>query len=103
WPRWKDCGMTEQASGEYPPVPLLQADGVSRHFADGNVTALRDVSLQINEGEYVALVGKSGSGKSTLLNLLGALDRPTSGTIRFRGRELSQLGDLAQFRSSQLG
>ncbi len=95
--------MTDSSSGEHPPVPLLQADGVSRYFADGNVTAVREVSLQINEGEYVALVGKSGSGKSTLLNLLGALDHPTSGTIRFRGRDLSQSGDLAKFRSSQLG
>jgi ABC-type lipoprotein export system ATPase subunit len=95
--------MTDPAITEHSPVPLLQADGVSRHFADGNVTAVRDVSLQITQGEYVALVGKSGSGKSTLLNLLGALDRPTRGTIRFRGCDLSQRGDLAQFRSSQLG
>src|SRR5690606_34792142 len=74
-----------------------------RHFADGNVTAVRDVSLRIAPGEYVALVGKSGSGKSTLLNLLGALDRPSGGTIRFRGRDLTEFGDLARFRSSQLG
>ncbi len=84
-------------------APLLQVEGVSRFFADGNVTALREVSLRIEVGEYVALVGKSGSGKSTLLNLLGGLDRPTAGSIRFRGRDLSKSGDLAKFRSSQLG
>lgn len=95
--------MTESSSAPHSAVPLLQAEGVSRHFTDGNVTAVRDVSLQIDEGEYVALVGKSGSGKSTLLNLLGALDQPTSGTIRFRGQDLAQFGDLARFRSSQLG
>lgn len=83
--------------------PLLEATGVSRFFADGNVTALHEVSLQVQRGEYVALVGKSGSGKSTLLNLLGALDHPTAGTVRFRGQDLARQGDLARFRSSQLG
>jgi len=83
--------------------PLIEAIQVSRFFADGNVTALQDVSLQIKKGEYAALVGKSGSGKSTLLNLLGGLDHPTSGRIRFNGRDLSDFGDPAHFRSTQLG
>lgn len=83
--------------------PLIEAIHVSRFFADGNVTALQDVSLQINKGEYAALVGKSGSGKSTLLNLLGGLDHPTSGQIRFNGRDLTDFGDPACFRSTQLG
>ncbi len=84
-------------------APLIEAIGVSRFFADGNVTALQDVSLQIHKGEYAALVGKSGSGKSTLLNLLGGLDHPTSGQIRFNGRDLTAFGDPAHFRSTQLG
>ncbi len=84
-------------------APLIEAIGVSRFFADGNVTALQDVSLQIHKGEYAALVGKSGSGKSTLLNLLGGLDHPTSGQIRFNGRDLTEYGDPAHFRSTQLG
>lgn len=83
--------------------PLVEAIHVSRFFADGNVTALHDVSLQIHSGEYAALVGKSGSGKSTLLNLLGGLDHPTSGQIRFNGRDLTEFGDPAHFRSTQLG
>src|SRR5688572_22499791 len=60
------------------------------------VHALRGVSLEIMGGEKVALLGKSGSGKSTLLNLLGGLDRPTSGSIEVAGR------DLARFTSNQL-
>lgn len=86
-----------------PAPALIEALNVSRYFVDGNVTALTDVSLRIARGEYVALVGKSGSGKSTLLNLLGGLDHPTSGEIRFEGRDLRTFGDPAKFRSSQLG
>lgn len=86
-----------------PMVPLVEAIRVSRHFVDGQVTAVKDVSLAMAEGEYVALVGKSGCGKSTLLNLLGGLDEPTTGSIRFRGRDLGDFGDPARFRSSQLG
>ncbi|TVQ02961.1 MAG: ABC transporter ATP-binding protein [Planctomycetaceae bacterium] len=93
--------MTEPTAS--PAVPLLEAVAVTRYFEDGQVTALKDVSLQIDSGDYVALVGKSGSGKSTLLNLLGGLDHPTSGAIRYRGKDLSEFGDPAQFRSSELG
>jgi len=96
--------MTEgYRPSESAAAVLIEAIQVSRFFPDGDVTALRDVSLVINEGEYVALVGKSGSGKSTLLNLLGGLDYPTSGAIRFRQRDLADYGDPAYFRSSQLG
>ena len=93
--------MTEPIAN--PAVPLLEAVEVTRYFEDGQVTALQDVSLQIDAGDYVALVGKSGSGKSTLLNLLGGLDNPTSGTIRYRGKDVSEFGDPARFRSSELG
>lgn len=84
-------------------VPLIEAKHVSRAFSDGNVLAVDDVSLAIGEGEFVSLVGKSGSGKSTLLNLLGGLDQPTSGAILCRGTPLDEWGDLANFRSRELG
>jgi ABC-type lipoprotein export system ATPase subunit len=82
---------------------ILQVDRVSRTYADGSVTALNDVSLEIRRGEYVAIMGPSGSGKSTLLNLLGTLDRPTTGELYFEGHPLSQLRDLDAFRSRKIG
>jgi putative ABC transport system ATP-binding protein len=82
---------------------LLDARHVSRIFADGQVSALVDVSLSVRRGEYVAIVGPSGSGKSTLLNLLGALDQPTQGEILFGGRPLSATRDLDALRARQIG
>lgn len=69
------------------------------------VHALRSVSLSVNEGEFVAIVGTSGSGKSTLLNLIGGLDRPTDGSVTIRGKELYQLKDeeLTIFRRRNIG
>ncbi|RRR96884.1 ABC transporter ATP-binding protein [Glycomyces terrestris] len=69
------------------------------------VTALDGVSLEIGEGELVAVVGPSGSGKSTLLNLAGTLDRPTSGTVRVAGEDVSALSDrrLSRLRAAELG
>jgi putative ABC transport system ATP-binding protein len=82
---------------------VLRVDHVSRTYPDGAVTALEDVSLEIRRGEYVAIMGPSGSGKSTLLNLLGTLDRPTSGEIYFEDQPLSRLRDLDGFRSKKIG
>jgi putative ABC transport system ATP-binding protein len=83
--------------------PLIRAERLSKAYTDGKVTALEDVNLAIMQGEYLAIVGKSGSGKSTLLNMLGALDRPTSGEIYFQDQPLSQCKDLDRFRSRHLG
>jgi putative ABC transport system ATP-binding protein len=84
-------------------APLLEIDNVRREFDEGQVLALRGVNLTIQEGEYVAIMGSSGSGKSTLLSLLGALDTPNSGEIRYRGQPLSNYPDLGQFRAKHLG
>ncbi|ECT0650476.1 ATP-binding cassette domain-containing protein, partial [Salmonella enterica subsp. enterica serovar Weltevreden] len=67
---------------------LLELRNVSRSYPSGEeqVAVLKDISLQIHAGEMVAIVGVSGSGKSTLMNILGCLDKPTSGTYRVAGR-----------------
>ena len=77
--------------------PLLRIEAVSRQFDEGSVQALRDVSLTIGRGEYLAIMGPSGSGKSTLLNLIGALDRPDRGEIFFAGQSLRRMTDPARF------
>ncbi len=84
-------------------VPLLQADHLCKTYADGDVHALSDVSLGIDRGEYVAIMGPSGSGKSTLLNLLGALDSPTSGEVCFDGQPFSRFASLDRFRALHVG
>jgi putative ABC transport system ATP-binding protein len=83
--------------------PLLEVVDVHRDFDDGHVLALRGVSLSVQEGEFVAIIGTSGSGKSTLLSLLGTLDEADKGVIRFRGQDITQLKDPAQFRARNIG
>jgi len=88
-----------KAAGE----AMLRVVNVRRTYDGGAVLALADVSLSIHQGDYVAIMGPSGSGKSTLLNLLGALDRPTSGDILFDGQSLVGRVDLDRFRANTLG
>ncbi|TWT84024.1 Lipoprotein-releasing system ATP-binding protein LolD [Planctomycetes bacterium CA13] len=82
---------------------LVELVGVSRHYADGDVLALDQVDLSIGRGEFIAIVGPSGCGKSTLLNMIGALDRPTSGTVRFDGQIVDAAMNLDALRSKQIG
>ncbi len=82
---------------------LIRTENLSKVYPDGHVNALVSMNLTIHQGEYLAIMGPSGTGKSTLLNLLGALDRPTSGEIFFEGESLSKLKDLDGFRSRKIG
>jgi putative ABC transport system ATP-binding protein len=88
-------------------VPAFEAVGVTRTYRmDGvSVHALRGVDLRIDPGELVAIIGPSGSGKSTLMNVLGCLDRPTEGTVRVDGHDVSTLSDteLARLRNRTIG
>ena len=84
-------------------VPLLKAKALTREFDEGQVKALRGVDFSINEGEFVAIAGPSGCGKSTLLQLLGALDRPTSGELLYRGESVPDNPDPAAYRASEIG
>lgn len=84
------------------PSPLLRAEGLTKTYPDGEVQALRGVSLNVEQNEAVAIMGPSGCGKSTLLNLLGGLDRPTRGEIYFRGTPLSRI-DRDQYRAREIG
>ena len=88
------------------PAPLISAHRVSKVYDGGAKTpAISDLSVDFFPGEFAALAGPSGSGKSTLLNLIGTLDQPTHGEIRFEGRVVSGLSpeDLAEFRMFNLG
>ena len=88
-------------------TPVLDARELTRVYRMGEVDvhALRGVDFTLHEGEFLALVGASGSGKSTLLNILGGLDRPTSGTVRFRDGDLSDASDraLTEYRRRHVG
>jgi len=86
---------------------MIRLEQVSKRYDTGRraVEALRDVCVEIERGEYVALVGPSGSGKSTLLHLIGCLDRPTSGRYHLDGINVGALGinDLAEIRNRKIG
>lgn len=86
---------------------MIRLTGIERTFVVGDemVRALRGVSLQIEHGEYLSIMGPSGSGKSTLLNVIGLLDRPNAGTYELDGRDVTALRDdqLARARSEKMG
>ena len=88
-------------------MPLIRLHKISRRYQMGAETihALREVSLGIQRGEYVAIMGPSGSGKSTLMNLIGCLDTPTGGEYELNGVQVSQMDDnqLAEIRNKEIG
>lgn len=88
-------------------MPLIRIRDLTRHYVMGSETvhALRGVSLDIEKGEYLAIMGPSGSGKSTLMNLLGCLDTPNSGTYELNGTNVADMDDnaLAEVRNREIG
>lgn len=90
-----------------PAPPVIAIDNLSKVYQTGDVEvhALRGVSVEIQRGEMVAIMGQSGSGKSTLMNIVGTLDRPTSGSYRLDGVAVEQLDDveLARLRNEKIG
>ncbi|MCA9133008.1 MAG: ABC transporter ATP-binding protein [Planctomycetales bacterium] len=92
--------MTEATQASQP---LLSLRAVRKTYRDGQVEALRGVSLDIAAGEFVSIMGPSGCGKSTLLHLLGGLDRPTTGEILYRGQPLDSVADIDRLRAREIG
>lgn len=84
-------------------MSFILVGGLTKHY--GTTTALRGIALEVQEGEWVCIMGPSGSGKSTLLNLIGGLDRPTSGRVLIDGVELNALSEdlLSKFRRETMG
>lgn len=90
-------------------MSLLQVNGVKKiyktRFGGNSVEALKNVNFNVEDGEYIAIMGESGSGKTTLLNILAALDKPTSGSVFLEGKELTKIREsaMADFRRDNLG
>src|SRR5712672_4745794 len=88
-------------------MTLIRFEKISRRYQMGAETihALREVSLEIKRGEYVAIMGPSGSGKSTMMNIIGCLDTPTSGQYELNGIQVSEMDDnqLAEIRNKEIG
>lgn len=86
---------------------MIEVKGLTRSFQSGDstVTAINNVNFSVPDGKFVSVIGKSGSGKSTLLSLLGALDKPSKGSIGIAGRDISKLNEraLVSYRRQQIG
>lgn len=96
--------MTNEPLNDNASVtPIVTLSNVSKHYRDGDVLALDSVSLDIFPGDFLSIMGKSGSGKSTMLNMLGALDRPSSGDVLFNGEVVGTKTNLDPIRSCVIG
>lgn len=84
-------------------APVFEAIGLRKDYDEGQVQALRGVDFRITEGEFVAITGPSGCGKTTLLQMLGGLDHPSAGTLRYRGNSIADLQDPAAYRALEIG
>ena len=86
------------------PLPyIFEAKGIVKKFDDGQVQALRGVNFRVSQGDFLAVTGPSGCGKTTLLQMLGALDRPTKGTLLYRGKSIPDLRDPSSYRALEIG
>ncbi len=110
WPALRGKKQVKEAASNrrspQPGWPLIKLDDVTRIFpGPPAVNALRGVDLEVNSGEYLAIIGPSGSGKSTMLNTLGLLDRPSTGTYLFEGIDVSQISEdeRAALRGGHIG
>jgi putative ABC transport system ATP-binding protein len=96
-----------RSAAEAEAEPMVETRDLVREFAVGSgiIRAVDGISMRVGRGELVAVVGRSGSGKTTLLSLIGALDRPTSGTVRVSGEPVSEMGEreLVRFRRRAIG
>jgi lipoprotein-releasing system ATP-binding protein len=103
----RSFGLSRGAKAVSAVAPLLIAEGLTKSYvsAAGRITVFEDLTLQVAEGEMVGIVGPSGAGKSTLLHLMGGLDRPSAGAVRFGEFDIFKLSDvdLARFRNREVG
>jgi ABC-type lipoprotein export system ATPase subunit len=95
--------MPDVTALKNPSELIFEAVGLKKQFDNGKVIALRGLDLEIRQGEFVAIVGQSGCGKSTLLQMLGSLDKPTEGTLKYRGTSIPDLKDPAAYRAREIG
>ena len=101
--RYETEQVTLDGATTAPARYVFEAIGVARMFDDGQVQALRGVNFHVVQGEFLTITGPSGCGKTTLLQMLGALDRPTAGTLRYRGVSIPDLDDPSSYRALEIG